>query len=621
MCGIAGYFSLDASHALVDGAAILASLRQRGPDANGEMRLSLKGGGGAWLGHTRLSILDLTSAGQQPMTSRDGRWLITFNGEIYNHLDLRKQLANSWRGHSDTETLVEALSQWGLAGTISKLNGMFAFAAVDHQEQKLYLVRDQYGIKPLYFSSKGGRFAFCSELRGLRQLSKQPFAVDREALQTYLTLRYVPSPSTLIEGLQRLEPGHTLEIDFTGLKLIKKPHVYAPIQKFSGNFDDATQTYLQEFHRSVERQLLSDVPIGILLSAGIDSAMVAASARHLGRRLPCYSIGFEGSPVECELEGARHTAEVLGLPFTEVRVGPEDIWRSLRPSLASVEEPLGTTSILPMWNLIQRARQDVEVVLTGQGGDEPLGGYRRYQGVLWSDHGVTRALSGLAPTGWMRGFRNESLWRAIRGIAERKRAKSFRFFYELFDDVDRLHLSNRADCGDADRRIQYWLDVLGGENSDATAAMMAVDMRMNLPDDLLLYGDKVSMAHSLETRVPMLDFELVRFVESLPRQYRTAPGRGKIVHKRAARLFLPSDIINRPKLGFEVPFSEWIRGAWRDRVASLIAEKGCALDGLLNLRVIRALLSDHCESGRNRGRQIFALLSLAIWIEQNASIN
>ena len=373
MCGIAGTVDI-----LFSDEDALHAMRHRGPDGRGGVALTVSGRMVRLL-HARLSILDLSPAGHQPMQSRDGRWWVTFNGEIYNHLELRERLEGPFRGHSDTETLVELIASQGVDAILPWLNGMFAFSALDTLEGKLYLARDPFGIKPVYFYHEGPRFAFASEVRTLKAMGLAADGVDREALQLFLALRYTPSPVTLHRGVRRLPPGHVLEIDIESGSGRESAYVSPRAERFSGSLGEAAEAYRERLKQAVRRQLLSDVPVGILLSGGIDSALIAAMAGEAGHALPAFTVGFGGGHGECEIGDAAETARVLGLPFHPVEVSPDSLRDALPGIVGSMEEPLGTTSVMPMWHLVQRARQDVTVVLTGQGTDEPWGGYRRYQ--------------------------------------------------------------------------------------------------------------------------------------------------------------------------------------------------------------------------------------------------
>jgi asparagine synthase (glutamine-hydrolysing) len=346
VCGVAGLVS--SAPILHPMQPTLSRLRHRGPDGSGSESLRV-GPAHVWLGHTRLSILDLSEAGRQPICSRDGRWWLSYNGEIYNHLELRKGLSVVWRGHSDTETLVESLAARGIDATLQRLNGIFAFAAVDSVAGKLYLARDPFGVKPMYYAAaKGGGLAFCSELRALRELASPAHGLSPQALRAFLTLRFVPSPNTLVPGIRRVPPGHMLVHEFTTRREALQCYVRPSRERFGGTLDEAVEGYYGLLSQAVKRQLLSDVPVGILLSGGVDSGLVAALAvRHAGR-LPSYTVGFGAEHEACELAAAAETAALLGLEHHPVRVTPEQLWEAFERCVAAVEEPLGTPSILPM---------------------------------------------------------------------------------------------------------------------------------------------------------------------------------------------------------------------------------------------------------------------------------
>lgn len=599
MCGIvgvAGPWAVEAERGAATGC-----LAHRGPDAEGQVEVGTDAGP-VWLGHRRLAILDPSPAGAQPMQSRNGRWWVVYNGEIYGHRRLRADLAGPFRGHSDTETLVEALAAWGVDGTLPRLDGMFAFAALDVHEARLHLVRDPFGIKPLYLADgPGGSFAFASEARALRPLADT--TLDERALQTFLALRFVPSPATLWRGIRRLAAGHRLELDLrTGRQTVRR-WITPTRERFAGSFDEAVETYHDHLAAAVSRQLLSDVPVGILLSGGIDSAVIAALAKDAGQALPCFTVGFEDDPEESEIADAEETARVLGLPHAAVRLGAEDLWDVLPAVVDAVEEPLGTTSILPMWALVRRARQDVTVVLTGQGNDEPWGGYLRYQGEVvrrWMP--APALLRVLQPLG---GRLPDFAERAVRSLPISDPARRFVASYALFTASERRALTGEASDGAAAAAVQDWLSWLPPGLAD-TERIMRVDTRMQLADDLLLYGDKVSMAASLEVRVPMLDLPVVRLVESFPLDFRVRLRRSKIVHRAMARRYLPRRIVDRPKKGFAVPFADLVRGPWRERVAERLETLPLRKPG------VAAVLDAHL-AGRDRTRQVFALLALAEW--------
>lgn len=617
MCGIAG--RIGAAVAPPAARETLARLRHRGPDACGEWSGSL-GYEPVWLGHTRLAILDLSARGAQPMASRDGRWIVAYNGEIYNHRELRAELAGPFRGQSDTETLVEALAEWGVDRTLPRLNGMFAIAALDTVKQRLWLFRDPFGIKPLYWCSTEDGAAFASESRVLAGLGGPPPEVDATALQTLLALRYVPSPQTLARGIRRLEPGHAARFGPGDREpRVERFAAPPPAGTFRGSFGEAAAAYAAACRRAVERQLLSDVPVGVLLSGGIDSALVAALVRERGRDVPAFTVGFGAGHRECELEAAALTARALGLVHRPVVVTPQQLWDALDGIAAAVEEPLGTTSILPMWELVRHAKREVTVVLTGQGSDEPWGGYRRHRLEV-----LRRLLPGARFGGRLlravdhRRPLSEALGRAARSFAESDLAARFEEAYALFSPAEREALTGRRDAGRARESIAGWL-AWAGAGREPSAAMLAIDARMNLADDLLLYGDKISMAFSLEARVPMLDLELVRLVESLPRRWRVGVLGGKRLHRHVARSLVPREVMRRRKKGFLVPFGAWIRGPWRERAREALLGPASRLGDLLDRGALEVIWRRHQRGERAYGKQLFALLQLARWLERAAA--
>ena len=610
MCGVAGLVS-DAPLALRAQAA-LGALAHRGPDAAASHALRV-GPAYAWLGHTRLSILDLSPAGAQPMKSRDGRWWVSYNGEIYNHLELRGELDGAWRGHSDTETLVEALAVWGMERALPRLNGIFAFAALDTLTGKLYLARDPFGVKPMYHATRGGTFAFSSELKALATLVRPERRLNLLALRAFLTLRFVPSPQTLLEGIRRLPPGHVLERDVASGRETLRCYARPAQQRYCGTLDEAVEEYYALLSQAVKRQLLSDVPVGIFLSGGVDSGLIAALAAEHRGALPSYTVGFGAEHEACELAAAAETARLLGLEHHAVRVSADELWQAFEKCVAAVEEPLGTPSILPMWHLAKRAREDVTVVLTGQGSDEPWGGYRRYQAELWRSRiPFPRLLALFGPLARHLPL-PEFVERALASIPLADRVQRFAHIYAPFAPRLRERLMGSSDPGCAAGSIRYWLDWLGDERLPDTQAMMTIDARMGLADNYLLYGDKISMAHSLEARVPMLDLELVSFIESLPLEYRVSLGGGKIAHKRAAERHLPAAIVRRRKKGFLLPFRTWSRTIWKERLAAILLGR----DSPFSPGAVEELWREHLCGRRDWSEQLFALASFYLWQDQH----
>ncbi len=611
MCGILG--RLGGTPRPLDAGDLRRALGHRGPDGVGLERRSVHGHE-LLLGHTRLSIVDTSDAGAQPMTSRSGRWLLSFNGEIYNHQELRRDLEGPFESHGDSRTLVEALDQWGVARTVPMLNGIFAFAAVDLVEGRLYLARDPFGVKPLYYQYDGEALVFGSEHRALACLAGEGHEVDREALGQFLLYRYTPSPRTLWKGVHRLAPGHLVEFSPGSLKVDQVPYLKMEGERFSGSVEEAEARYIELLGDAVERQLMSDVPLGILLSGGVDSALVAALARARGGDPTAYTVGFGKDHDECELEYARRSAAALGLRHRQVVLDAESSWAAMAPALSAVEEPLGTTSLIPMWSVSALASEDVKVVLTGQGTDELWGGYRRYQGQLLGPYIPRgRAWGGLAALAKQAPVGRDVLERGFRSHAFRGEADHFAEVHALFTEGERRALGVEVDREVLTEPMERWLSMSRASSaSSPVERMMGVDLRTSLPDDLLLYGDRISMAHSVEARVPMLDPHVTSFVESLPRSLRLRIGHTKWLHRRAAAKLLPQEIVRRPKLGFQVPFGVWARDEWREPIeATLLDPRG--LGQILDLTMIRKVWTEHLSGRRDRERQVFALVALATW--------
>lgn len=617
MCGILGGVNISGSL-----EQAIASLGHRGPDSFGQEQFTLQGKT-VQLAHTRLAIQDLSPAGHQPMVSKNQRWWVSFNGEIYNHLTLRKELNSEFKGHSDTETLVELLAKSNNVEKVAnQLNGMFAFAALDLQQGKLYLVRDPFGIKPLYYASgtskNGFSFSFASEVRAIKAMGKVDSAVNEAALDTFLTLRYVPSPLTLWNGIKRLAPGYILSMNINSGVFASHKYNKPQTERFQGSMDDAVIAYEKALKQAVQKQLLSDVPVGLLLSGGIDSALIAAISRDAGHKLPCFTVGFGQQHNECEISDAEQTAQVLGLKHHSVTVTPDMLQQAFPAILSSVEEPLGTTSILPMWYLVQRAREDVTVVLTGQGTDEPWGGYRRYQvemvRALMPYASPWKVAKSLVPA---LDTKVEVLERGLRTLSVSNKVDRFVEACSLFPATDRYQLTGRNSQKNPAHYIMHgWHEWIAGSHCKPAEEMMRLDTRMNLSDDLLLYGDKISMFPSLEARVPMLDISLVNFIESLPLSYRIALSRSKIVHKRMAERYLPASIVHRKKKGFQVPFSTWSRGIWREWIEAILLNPNAPHFSQLKYAAVKKLWHQHQAKKPDRSRQMFALLMLAIWWQQ-----
>ena len=574
MCGIYGALSVDPRRPVPPDllARMGQALTHRGPDGGG---VHLDGPLG--FGMRRLSIIDL-AGGEQPMPNEDRTIWVVFNGEIYNYQELTADLKA--RGHrfssaSDTEVLLHLYEEYG-ERCVEPLRGMFAFAIWDGPRRSLLLARDRLGIKPLYYAATADGLLFGSELKALLQSPWLPRRVDRQGLMAYLRYGYVPDPHSILEGVAKLPPGHTLRIQ-DGRPGIPRPY-WKPTTFFAQpqpirREDDAAAALWARIEDSVRAHLVSDVPVGAFLSGGLDSStVVAIMARAAGTPIETFSVGFREDRYN-ELPYARRVAEWCGTSHHELLVEPGDL-KVLDELLAGFDEPFADSSAIPTYLVSRLARQHVKVVLSGDGGDEILAGYERYQvdhrrrwlGVLGDLHlgAPLRALSGALPVGGGRNILRNLSWPRTRRYLE-----SMSLFRE-----DAL----REVFGSAPLE-SYELDGLVDRDLDPLSRLQDLDMKSYLPGDILTKVDRMSMANSLEARVPLLDHRLVEFACGLPVDLRLRDGSGKYLLKRALRGRIPAELLDRPKQGFGVPLEAWfsgsIRGFFRDQLGD-----GTRLEGL-----------------------------------------
>lgn len=605
MCGIVGSINtqLDSS--------FLELIAHRGPDDR-DIVSFVHGKNETWLAHVRLSIQDLSAAGHQPMYSSCGRFVITFNGEIYNHLELRQKLSHiEFRGHSDTETIVNYVACYGIE-SVRDFNGIFGFCLLDIEEQKLYLVRDRYGVKPIYYCQGTETLLFSSEIRPIQKLVDA--AIDRDNLATLLKLRYNPAPTTLYNSIQKIRPGHILTYDLKSHVSVMSSFV-APVRiDQSISFDDALARYGELFEQAIRRQLLADVEVGVLLSGGVDSALVAYYAQKYSKKpVKTFTIGFQEDDESDETADAAETARILGTEHFEIKITERQFEEAFKKCIEIVEEPLGTTSIIPMYYLNQLvASHGIKVVLTGQGADEPLGGYTRYRGERLHAKVPAYFFDLLKP--FLRFIRNESIYRAIRALGEKDVFSRWLKIYALFSD-DEIRSLLGTDETQSRRLIEYFYELLDGDKKDSTNAMMSNDIRMNLCDDLLLYTDKISMHFSIEARVPMLDNTLVDFIESLPLKYKIKGKEGKYIHKKFAESVLPAEIIYREKKGFKSPTKKWFMGEKGEKYRSMLTSSESPFGKVFNKDGVTRVVDAHMRGKRNMEKQLFTLISIYYWME------
>lgn len=618
MCGICGIFDLRGNPINRDTLAKMNSVIQhRGPDGDGVFVDCEVG-----LGHRRLSIIDV-AGGAQPIGNENGSLQVVFNGEIYNFIELRKELeafGHVFKTKSDTEVIVHAYEQWG-ADCVKRFNGMFAFAIWDARNREVFLARDHLGIKPLYYVQIANRLLFSSEIKALLRDPDCPREVDLEALAELFTFRCVPSPKTLFKGIFKLPPGHTMRVTRNG-PTVNRFWTWIPELRKRWREEELIEEYQRLLEDAVRIQLRSDVPLGLFLSSGVDSgALLAIMSKYSLGPVQSFTIGFEQGEKTNEIEDAAEVARRYGAEHRSLMVQPEDYAGYFERYMHDLEEPVGHEAAPAFYFVSKITSQRVKVALTGQGADEPWAGYDRYKGIkLSSIYGrlprlITNDLAHLLAR--MPG-RMERLKRGLVSLGEPDMLTRFTKVYSFFNADMKAHLYRgdlkerfEADAygtKEALRRLQA--DV---QHLDPLTQMLYVDTRASLPDDLLMVGDKTAMANSLEVRVPFLDYRLIEFIESLPPALKLSGLTGKYLHKRALRKWLPKDVIYRRKKGFDNPLGDWLRTSMRPLVEDCLLGPDSSMPRYFNQAYIRKILELDRQGKEPYTRQIYLLISLELW--------
>ncbi|HVB74620.1 MAG TPA: asparagine synthase (glutamine-hydrolyzing) [Ktedonobacteraceae bacterium] len=634
MCGICGILCLH-DREMVDIGLLremTAAQRHRGPDDDGYYNE-----GGVGLGFCRLAILDLTPAGHQPMTNEDSTIWLIFNGEIYNFqelLPLLEQAGHRFRSRSDSEVIIHAYEEWG-ADCITRFNGMFAFALWDSRTRRVLLARDRLGVKPLYYWSDGSHFAFASELKALLAYPGIPRRLNLAALQTYLTYEYVPAPESIFQGIQKLLPGHFLEIRLdnsasgreTGDWQSRKYWDVSFAQNMQGKRSE--EDHIEElgvlFKNAVARRLVSDVPLGVFLSGGTDSSsVVAMMAESSPTRLKTFSIGFEEKTFN-ELGYARSVARHFDTEHYEELLRP-DINELLQTVADALDEPFADASVLPTYLVSQMARKHVTVALAGDGGDELFAGYDWYRAQKLASvsfdrlpSSARRQLSELAghipPASRKKGPLNIARrFLDVANLPAEMQHTRWQTFWREAELAQLLTIEPQEHVPALDWRI---LDLFKASGSSKPLDQQQyADIKRYLPDDILFKVDRVSMANSLEARSPFLDYTLVEFAARLPSHLRLHNLTSKYILRQMIQSKLPYETLHRPKLGFNIPYKLWLRKELRSLLQDALAPDRLKQQGLFSPAYVQKLVTEHLDGSRDHAHKLWQLLMFQLWAER-----
>lgn len=647
MCGVLGFLSGSSRGwdvSVLEDMAV--AIKHRGPDGAG---FWLDADAGIGMGHRRLSIVDLSSAGHQPMISPSGRYVISFNGEIYNHPTLRVELHNesvNWRGHSDTETLLAGFDAWGIENTIKNSIGMFALAVWDIFLNELTLVRDRLGEKPLYYGWQGDVFLFGSELNSLKKHPAFFSQVDRNSLGMLLQHSVIPAPYSIYKNIYKLLPGTLLKVSLTQRN--NSPLSYWSVNNvvknglnnpFTGSLNEAVNELDILLSDAVAKQMMADVPLGAFLSGGIDSSIIVALMQSQSKfPVRTFTIGFCDQKYN-EAKNALAVARHLGTEHTEIYITAEQALDTINSISNIYSEPFADSSQVPTFLVSQLARQHVSVSLSGDGGDELFGGYSRYFFAnklnkqmactpVFLRQIIASLIKMVSPDNW------NSLSSSIMGL--------FPVSHVSENIGDKLHKGANIMAARSEMELyrlltRHWSNpnmvVLGGtvikplilglDQQPTTDhfihQMMALDLVTYLPDDILTKVDRAAMSVSLETRVPMLDHRVVEFAWRLPLQYKIHNGVGKWPLRQVLYKYVPKELVDRPKMGFAIPIANWLRGPLRDWAENLLDESRLREEGYFNPILIRQKWTEHLLGTRNWQHLLWSVLMFQVWLENEKS--